>query len=194
MASSARLQQPLFPISWDSAVFCRQCPSLGPSLWLQPAWRQSSCWEMCWLSLCCSKLMEAPSQGSPAARLTPILRLNLIANCNKSSWNSSARGICVRVGTGRNPVGADSISHSPWELPWVQCHLAPKQCCSTKQCWASLSSGQIRDWAQIFPKHDSNPESLNTHNYQHSWKVMFCPVVPTKRSELWNHLLRSCCR
>lgn len=99
--------------------------------------------------------LEAPSQQSPAAHVWhPVPRLHLIANCNKCLPELESRGICVSVGTGRDHVRADFIPHSPWELPWVLCHLAPMDfsvpCCSTQQCRASFSSGKKRDLAQMF--------------------------------------------
>lgn len=121
--------------------------SLGEALWPQCCDGRAPA-GMCVGSLCAvPKRLEAPSQWSPAAHVWhSVPRLNLIANCNKCLLEFECRGICVSVGTGRNPVRAVFISHSPWELPRVRGHLAPMDCsipcCSTKPCWASYSSGK----------------------------------------------------
>lgn len=68
----------------DSAAFRRRCPSLrtGP-FGYRPAGWQNSCWDMCWLLPCCSKLAGG-AQPAILAHVWHPVWCSLTANCPKT--------------------------------------------------------------------------------------------------------------
>lgn len=83
MGNSEWLHQPPLPFCSDSATFLRCCPSLWTSPFgYNPARWQNSCWDMCWLRRCCSKLAGGTQPAIPAAAHVwhPVPWLSLTSN------------------------------------------------------------------------------------------------------------------